>query len=73
MLKFYIEALKFVWTWTKKFLLAITVLLPGIIFLIYMFVANMPDVGIIPGLLVIAAIALWAQFLCARSSFNVRN
>ena len=26
MLKFYIEALKFVWTWTKKFLLAITVL-----------------------------------------------
>lgn len=51
MLKFYIESLKFVWTWTKKFLLAITVLLPGIIFLIYMFAANMPDVGIIPGLL----------------------
>ena len=60
MLKFYIDALKFVWSWIKKFLLAITVLLPGIIFLIYMFVANMPDVGIIPGLLVIAAIALWA-------------
>ena len=60
MLKFYIEAFKFVWSWIKKFLLAITVLLPGIIFLIYMFVENMPDVGIIPGLLVIAAIALWA-------------
>ena len=60
MLQFYIEAFKFVWSWIKKFLLAITVLLPGIIFLIYMFAANMPDVGIIPGLLVIAAIALWA-------------
>lgn len=60
MLKFYIDALKFAWSWTKKILLAITVLLPGIIFLIYMFAANMPDVGIIPGLLVIAAIALWA-------------
>ena len=60
MLKFYIDALKFVWKWTKNFLLAITVLLPGIIFLIYMFAANMPDVGIIPGILVIAAIALWA-------------
>lgn len=60
MLKFYTDFLKFVWTWTKKILLAITVLLPGIIFLIYMFAANMPDVGIIPGLLVIASIALWA-------------
>ncbi len=60
MLKFYIEAFKFVWSWIKKFLLGITVLLPGIIFLIYMFVENMPDVGIIPGLLVIAAIVLWA-------------
>lgn len=73
MLKFYIEAFKFVWSWIKKFLLAMTVLLPGIIFLIYMFVANMPDVGIIPGLLVIAAIALWHQFLCVRSSFKARN
>ena len=60
MLKFYIDAFKFVWSWIKKFLLAITVPLPGIIFLIYMFFANMPDVGIIPGLLVIAAITLWA-------------
>lgn len=60
MLKFYSEAFKFLWTWTKKFLLSITVLLPGIIFLIYMFAANMPDVGIIPGLLVIAAIVVWA-------------
>lgn len=60
MLKFYAEAFKFLWTWTKNFLLAITVLLPGIIFLIYMFVENMPDVGITPGLLVIAAIVVWA-------------
>ena len=73
MLKFYIEALKFVWTWTKKFLLAITVLLPGIIFLIYMFAANMPDVGIIPGLLVIAAIVVWAPIPLRPSFFQCQK
>lgn len=73
MLKFYIEAFKFVWTWTKNFLLAITVLLPGIIFLIYMFAANMPDVGIIPGILVIAAIVLWAPIPLRPFYFQGQN
>ena len=73
MLKFYIEALKFVWAWTKKFMLAITVLLPGIIFLIYMFVENMPDVGITQGLLVIAAIVVWAPIPLRPSFFQCQK
>lgn len=73
MLKFYIEAIKFVWAWTKKFMLAITVLLPGIIFLIYMFVENIPDVGITQGLLVIAAIVVWAPIPLRPSFFQCQK
>lgn len=60
MFEVYKDCLSAIWKWTKELLVGLAVLLPGIIFLIYMFAANMPDVGIIPGLLVIAAIALWA-------------
>lgn len=60
MLEVYKDCLSAIWKWTKELLVGLAVLLPGIIFLIYMFVTNMPDVGIIPGLLVIAAITLWA-------------
>jgi hypothetical protein len=41
-------------------MLGLAVLLPGIIFLVYMFATNMPDVGLVPGILVIAAIVLWS-------------
>ena len=41
-------------------MIGVAVLLPGIIFLIYMFATNMPDVGWVPSLLVIAAIILWS-------------
>lgn len=60
MLEVYKSCLEHVWIWTKQFMLGLAVLLPGIIFLIYMFVANMPDVGLVPGILVIAAIVLWS-------------
>jgi hypothetical protein len=60
MLEVYKDCLEHVWKWTKQFMLGVAVLLPGIIFLIYMFVANMPDVGWVPSLLVIAAIVLWS-------------
>ena len=60
MLEVYKECLEHVWKWIKQFMLGVAVLLPGIIFLIYMFAANMPDVGWVPSLLVIAAIVLWS-------------
>lgn len=60
MLEVYKDCLSAIWKWTKELLVGLAVLLPGIIFLIYMFATNMPDVGIIQGILVIAAIALWA-------------
>ena len=60
MIEVYKSCLEHVWTWTKQFMLGLSVLLPGIIFLAYMFAANVPDVGIVPGILVIAAIVLWA-------------
>ena len=60
MLEVYKSCLEHVWTWTKQFMLGLAVLLPGIIFLAYMFAANVPDVGFVPGILVIAAIVLWA-------------
>lgn len=60
MFEVYKDCLSAIWKWTKELLVGLAVLLPGIIFLIYMFATNMPDVGIIPGLLVIAAITLWA-------------
>ena len=56
----YSDCLSHIWAWTKTFLVGLAVLLPGLIFLIYMFVANMPDVGILAGLIVICLIALWA-------------
>ena len=60
MLEVYKDCLEHVWKWTKQVMLGLAVLLPGIIFLIYMFVANMSDVGLVPGILVIAAIVLWS-------------
>lgn len=60
MIEIYKECICTVWKWIKQFMLGLAVLLPGIIFLIYMFVANMPDVGLVPGILVIAAIVLWS-------------
>lgn len=60
MLEVYKDCLSAIWKWTKELLVGLAVLLPGIIFLIYMFATNMPDVGIIQGILVIASIALWA-------------
>ena len=60
MLDVYKTCLENVWKWTKQFMLGLAVLLPGIIFLIYMFASNMPDVGLVPGILVIAAIVLWS-------------
>lgn len=60
MFEVYKDCLSAIWKWTKELLVGLAVLLPGIIFLIYMFATNMPDVGIIQGILVIAAIALWA-------------
>ncbi len=60
MLEVYKGCLEHVWKWTKQFMLGLAVLLPGIIFLAYMFATNMPDVGLVPGLLVIAAIVLWS-------------
>ena len=60
MLEVYKDCLEHVWKWTKQFMLGVAVLLPGIIFLIYMFATNMPDVGLVPGILVIAAIVLWS-------------
>ena len=60
MLEVYKDCLEHIWKWTKQFMLGVAVLLPGIIFLIYMFASNMPDVGWVPSLLVIAAIVLWS-------------
>ena len=60
MIEIYKECICTVWKWIKQFMVGLAVLLPGIIFLIYMFVANMPDVGLVPGILVIAAIVLWS-------------
>ena len=60
MIEIYKECIRTVWKWTKQFMLGVAVLLPGIIFLIYMFATNMPDVGWVPSLLVIAAIVLWS-------------
>jgi len=60
MLEVYKDCLEHVWKWTKQFMLGVAVLLPGIIFLIYMFATNMPDVGLVPGILAIAAIVLWS-------------
>ena len=60
MLEVYKDCLEHVWKWTKQFMLGVAVLLPGIIFLVYMFATNMPDVGLVPGILVIAAIVLWS-------------
>ena len=60
MIEIYKEFIGTVWKCTKQFMLGLAVLLPGIIFLIYMFAANMPDVGLVPGILVIAAIVLWS-------------
>lgn len=60
MIEIYKEFIGTVWKLTKQFMLGMAVLLPGIIFLIYMFAANMPDVGLVPGILVIAAIVLWS-------------
>lgn len=60
MLEVYKSCLEHVWKWIKQFMLGLAVLLPGIIFLIYMFVANMPDVGWVTSFLVIAAIVLWS-------------
>ena len=60
MFEVYKDCLSAIWKWTKELLVGLAVLLPGIIFLIYMFATNMPDVGIIPGLLVIAAIIFWS-------------
>ena len=60
MLEVYKDCLSTVWKWTKELLVGLAVLLPGIIFLIYMFATNMPDVGIIQGILVIAAIIVWS-------------
>lgn len=60
MIEIYKECIRTVWKWIKQFMLGLAVLLPGIIFLIYMFAANMPDVGWVSSLLVIAAIVLWS-------------
>lgn len=60
MIEIYKEFIGTVWKLTKQFMLGLAVLLPGIIFLIYMFATNMPDVGLVPGILVIAAIVLWS-------------
>ena len=60
MIEIYKECICTVWKWIKQFMLGVAVLLPGIIFLIYMFVTNMPDVGWVPTFLVIAAIVLWS-------------
>lgn len=68
MIEIYKECICTVWKWTKQFMLGLAVLLPGIIFLIYMFVANMPDVGLVPGILVIAAISQVA--MCVPESLQ---
>lgn len=60
MIEIYKKFIGSVWEWAKQFMLGLTVLLPGIIFLIYMFVANMPDVGLVPSILAIVAIVLWS-------------
>jgi len=60
MIEIYKKFIGSVWEWAKQFMLGLTVLLPGIIFLIYMFVANMPDVGLVSGILAIVAIVLWS-------------
>lgn len=60
MLEVYKDCLQFVWKWVKELLYGLLILLPGVAFLIYMFVANMPDVGVITGLLVLLAICVWA-------------
>lgn len=60
MIEIYKEFIGTVWKLSKQFMLGLAVLLPGIIFLAYMFAANMPDVGLVPGILVIAAIVLWS-------------
>lgn len=60
MIEIYKECICTVWKWIKQFMLGVAVLLPGIIFLIYMFAANMPDVGWVPTFLVIAAIVMWS-------------
>jgi hypothetical protein len=60
MIEIYKEFIGAVWNLMKQFMIGIAVLLPGIIFLAYMFVANMPDVGWFPAILVLAAIVLWS-------------
>jgi hypothetical protein len=60
MLEIYMDCLHGIWNWTKRIMLGLAVLLPGIIFLAYMFVTNMPDVGWGQPILVIAAIVLWS-------------
>jgi len=56
----YSECLRHVWAWTKILLIGLAVLLPGLICLIYMFATNTPDIGIIPSIIVIWLIVLWA-------------
>lgn len=60
MLEIYAQCLHCIWNWTKQVMLGLAVLLPGIIFLIYTFVTNMSDVGLVPCILVIASIVLWS-------------
>ena len=60
MLEIYMDCLHGIWNWTKRIMLGLAVLLPGIILLAYMFVTNTPDVGWVPSILTIAAIVLWS-------------
>lgn len=60
MLEIYAECLHCIWNWTKQVMIGLAVLLPGIIFLAYMFVSGTPDVDWVQSSLVIAAIVLWS-------------
>lgn len=60
MLEIYAECLRCIWNWTKQVMIGLAVLLPGVIFLAYMFVSGTPDVGWLQSSLVIAAIVLWS-------------
>ena len=60
MLEIYAYCLHCIWTWTKRIMLGLAVLLPGIIFLAYMFASGTSDVDWVTSILVIAAIVLWA-------------
>ena len=55
MLEIYAQCLHCIWKWTKQVMLGLAVLLPGIIFLAYMFVSGTQEVGWVPSILVIAA------------------